>query len=276
MQFSFYDAIALSFCLLSIYFFWTLDRSSKQRIFALLSQPLNLNQFIQYLSNPKHNKVWVISIDYDGTFDEGQEVIRAWIEQFKSNFSRVILMVGSIRQSRLTDELNHRHNNNGSIRRIEDFAYEHGFEFDSFLIGDALDNREAGETYLLWDIYDQVARQASSSTLQDDTLKFLYDKKAPIVHAQMNHIKEFFPNKDITYTLIDDREDIGTFLNKHIASSIPPRVTFNFVLFNEFGACETPLKPIHSNASLFDSKWRRHHSNKTPPCYPLIKHPLAT
>lgn len=276
MQLSFYDAIALSFCLLSIYSFWTLNLRSKQRIFSYLSRQLSLNQFIQYLSNPKHNKVWVISIDYDGTFDEGREVIQAWIEQFRSNFSRVILMIGSIRQSRLTDELNDRYNNNGSIRRIEDFAYENGFEFDSFLIGDALDNREAGETYLIWSIQDDIALKASSSMLTNETLKFLYDKKTPIVHAQMHHIKEVFPNKDITYTLIDDREDIGAFLNKHIAPSIPPRVTYNFVLLNDFLECETPLEPIPSTASLFDTQWRLHHLDKTPPCYPLLKHPLAT
>lgn len=276
MQLSYTDAIAFGFCSLSICFFLTLNLRSKQRFFSYLSRQLGLNQFIQYLSNSKHNKVWVISIDYDGTFDDGHEVIKDWINQFRNQFSRVILMIGSIRQSRFTDELNDRYNNNGSIRRIEDFAYENEFEFDSFLIGDALDNREAGETYLIWSTQDDIALKASSNILTNKTLKFLYDKKTPIVHAQMHHIKEVFPNKDITYTLIDDREDIGAFLNKHITTSIPPRVTYNFVLFNDFLECEPFFKPIPSTESLFDTQWRLHHTNKTPPCYPLIKHSLAT
>ena len=48
-------------------------------------------------------------------------------------------MIGSIRQSRLTDDLNQMRNRNGSVRSIEDFAYDNGFQFD-FLMGDVYED----------------------------------------------------------------------------------------------------------------------------------------
>lgn len=230
----------------------------------------NLFKKLIHFFNPNrlNRKVWAISIDYDGTFDHGHKEILEWINQSKDNFLWVIVMIGSIRQSRLTDDLNQMRNRNGSVRSIEDFAYDNGFQFDSFLMGDVYEDRAPGETYLIWDAFDQVAMEASSSSLKNQTLKFIYDKKIPIVHAQTHHLKEIFPNKDILYTLIDDREDIGEFLNNHVQTSLPPRVKFNFVNYTEFGTIQPSPSVIESKSSLFNFNWRMQHVHKIAPCYP--------
>lgn len=239
------------------------------QISSYITQSKSLNKLINFFK-PRmlHRKIWAISLDYDGTFDNGHQEILEWINQFKDNFSRVILMVGSIRQSRLTDELNQKHNNNGSIRAIEYFAYDHNFQFDPFLMGDIYSDRTPGETYLIWSSFDQVALEAGSSSLQDETLKFIYDKKMPIVHAQTHYLQEIFPNKEILYTLIDDREDIGEFLDNHVQPCLPPKVKFNFVNFTEVGTCEPSPSIIQSKSSFFNCNWRIQHIHKTAPCYP--------
>ena len=238
-------------------------------ISSYITQSRLLHKLIHFF-NPSilNRKVWAISLDYDGTFDRGHKEILEWINQFKDDFAWVILMVGSIRQSRLTDELNQMHNRNGTIRLIESFAYDNGFQFDSFLMGDIYNNRTSGETYFRWDAHDQVAIEASASSLGNKALRFIYDKKMPIVHAQTHHLKEIFPNKEILYTLIDDREDIGNFLNKNIQKCLPPKVRFNFVNFTEVGTCEPSSSTIQLESSLFNCNWRTQHIDKLAPCYP--------
>lgn len=227
-----------------------------------------MTTFLQ--TNQTNQAILVISLDYDGTFDRGKEKIRDWIETYTYEFAKTIIMIGSIRQSRSSDEYNIIMNNNGTVKNIETFAKYYGYEFDPFLMADIFPDRVAGDTYRRWEKHDPKTAKICPRYPEADVLKFIYDRKIPLVHAQMHHIKERFPDKEVQYVLIDDRVDIGEFLTTHILNSVPPRTTFNFVNFNSQNECEPFGPPIVSQASLFNHNWRQNHIQRKNPCYPLI------
>ena len=259
----------LSICSFSILSLVILFNINKKEIRFLISNIFSLHKMILNKKR-KTDKIWVISLDYDGTFDNGHQKILEWINEYRHQFDRTIVMIGSIRQSRLIDELNIKHNGNGSIKSIEMFAKQQELEFDSFLIGDVMEQRDPGDTYHKWDTQDYAAFKASAGYLSNKTQKIIFDNKNPIVHAQMHHVKECFPDDEIEYTLVDDKQDIGDFLIKHIQASIPPKVIFNFVHFNDNDECEPYMTPIKSRASFFDYDWRMQHQMYLSPCYPNI------
>ena len=147
-----------------------------------------MTTFLQ--TNQTNQSILVISLDYDGTFDRGKEKIRDWIETYTYEFAKTIIMIGSIRQSRSSDEYNIIMNNNGTVKNIETFAKYYGYEFDPFLMADIFPDKWQ-ETHI--DVGKSMTQRLQKFVRypEADVLKFIYDRNPASSCSNASHQRAF-------------------------------------------------------------------------------------
>jgi hypothetical protein len=210
------------------------------------------------------SRLLVISIDYDGTFDSNERVmaVESWVQDNMKEFDKIIVMVGSARQTKLLDRFNRSKNNNGSVEFIKFyFSNYEGVSYNDFRIHDAWFNPTQEYDSPKYALPEDFIDQVSAS----------HEYKFPLVFSQTHYIVEHFPDfDDIQFVLIDDRRDILRKLSRYAKTFIPKNVQYTGVHLDDdlLLPIECSVYGDTTTGQLdYDSRWREFVTCKKGPCY---------
>lgn len=211
------------------------------------------------------SKIYVLSLDFDGCIFIGyqdseafvaanQPFIKTIIARVKQeNFSKLILMIGSNRQSLETDIFGCCLLKTPSCffvyqQLAAEFNKHIPCELDPYLLADSYGNQPAGENFnnaLL--CYQQAglgsqaiqADVVNTNTLMNEISKkqgtifssFAFDeRKLNCIYAQTHRSSSQYPNDEISFTFCDDRTDLLVALHNFFSenSDLLPKLRLHF------------------------------------------------